>query len=1115
MNVEDLMAEMTWVRRLARSLVGPEAGDDVAQDAYLVASERGPGDGRPLRPWLHRVVTNLVRMRHRGSVRRDAREQQTQTNSVPTPDELLERVATHRALADAVLELREPYRSTIVLHYVEGLTSAEIARRLEIPSATVRQRLKHALDRLRESLAQRENGPKKGWLAALIPLANVNPPLATGALLMKKWIVVVIVLLLLLGGGALAWKRVLRPGSTQNIPTTAASSSTSKVAVFSTSVNGKSVELPTWMALANGQARHLAGHVTFEGKPVANATVRLGVSVSSPRVLMPEMTPGPAFLPAGVRQTDANGAFDFGLMPPVNLVISAEAEGRAPTSLGVRVGDPTMKTDKIEIVLGECRSRVTGVVRDATSPVAHAHILIAGLAGTESARDGVYAACMPDAEYPNLRVEADGYGSINVQVPNMLGVMHRDIVLVPEATISGSVVDLAGKPVAKAVVAARPALADGQEDASGRDTIADESGHFDLTGLAPSKYGVVAFSATGRSDAAVVVSVAGLASRDLSLVVKQAAVVRGHVMMNGQPVAGAWVGSEKNPYMPHSSHCAESQADGSFVLDGVPRGHVELDAYPYDIVSPTSIEVKDNVDITLEVKPRASVVGKITRLGMPAANARIHVDPINVTVLANADGTYEIRGLSTGSFVLMATNGRAFANHPLVVKDREQQTIDIELAGGGEIIGTVVDEAGRGVPSVMVTFDDANHGDSCNAFTDEKGAFDCPNLAGHLDYSPRVFPSTGAKDPFPLAGAAPSVHVDSGTDVVRGVQIAIKHQMVSIRGRVIDDTGALISDARVSVPGSTWGDPARTRADEGGGFIVENLVAGVHYDLRASTSDGRRGDVQDVAAGATGVDITLVRPGTVTGTLVGLPPSVMVVASQALTGNDDVYEAKVDGDHFAITGVPPGHYTVQAVSDRKQVDGTVVDVKGGATVDITLRNKARATITGHVTDLATGAPIAKMACRASLSLGGREGPLVGGMVGDRFTDATGAFSLDAPIGRVRVTCNYAGPEYSMAGVDTDVAASTTVNLTAVAIPAAAGDAKLLLAPMVIPPTVTKTAAPGVQEGDQILSVDGVDTSGMLGHEALALIVSKGPSATVTLVLLRAGTSVTARVPLSN
>jgi DNA-directed RNA polymerase specialized sigma24 family protein len=77
------------------------------------------------------------------------------SRGVPTPGELIERVELQRAVADEVLALGEPYRSTVLLHFVEGYSSAEISRRLGIPDGTVRRRLKTALEQLREALNKR------------------------------------------------------------------------------------------------------------------------------------------------------------------------------------------------------------------------------------------------------------------------------------------------------------------------------------------------------------------------------------------------------------------------------------------------------------------------------------------------------------------------------------------------------------------------------------------------------------------------------------------------------------------------------------------------------------------------------------------------------------------------------------------------------------------------------------------------------------------------------------------------------------------------------------------------------------------------------------------------
>ena len=92
--------------------------------------------------------------------------------SLPSSDELLARLESQRLLADAVAKLREPYRSSILLRYYEGLTAVEIAERQGVPDGTVRVRLKRAHELLRESLDRSHDGDRGAWVAALIPLAD-------------------------------------------------------------------------------------------------------------------------------------------------------------------------------------------------------------------------------------------------------------------------------------------------------------------------------------------------------------------------------------------------------------------------------------------------------------------------------------------------------------------------------------------------------------------------------------------------------------------------------------------------------------------------------------------------------------------------------------------------------------------------------------------------------------------------------------------------------------------------------------------------------------------------------------------------------------------------------
>ena len=179
--LEELLAHGAWARRLAHSLVGEAAAaDDLVQEAWRAALERPPALDRPVRPWLGRVLTNLARHRARGAGRQAARERAVaRDESLPGPDELVERLDSQRALIEELAALSEPLRSTVLLRYFEDLEPSEIARRQNLPAGTVRWRLKRGLDLLRERL-DRRFGDRRQWALLLVPLAR--PPVPFGPL---------------------------------------------------------------------------------------------------------------------------------------------------------------------------------------------------------------------------------------------------------------------------------------------------------------------------------------------------------------------------------------------------------------------------------------------------------------------------------------------------------------------------------------------------------------------------------------------------------------------------------------------------------------------------------------------------------------------------------------------------------------------------------------------------------------------------------------------------------------------------------------------------------------------------------------------------------------------
>jgi RNA polymerase sigma-70 factor (ECF subfamily) len=170
---EDVMAQADWVRRFALGLCRDvDTASDAAWEGLTRAWQHPPDRRGPLRPWLATVVRNLVRSDARADARREARHRalgDVSPTVAESPEDQLARWELFKDLVALVEALDEPFRQTVMGRYFDGLSAADIARRDDIPEATVRGRLKTGLDRLRRQLDDRHEG-RNHWVALLIPL---------------------------------------------------------------------------------------------------------------------------------------------------------------------------------------------------------------------------------------------------------------------------------------------------------------------------------------------------------------------------------------------------------------------------------------------------------------------------------------------------------------------------------------------------------------------------------------------------------------------------------------------------------------------------------------------------------------------------------------------------------------------------------------------------------------------------------------------------------------------------------------------------------------------------------------------------------------------------------
>lgn len=177
----DLLAADGFARSVARSLLfDASRADDAAQDAWLTTL-RAAAPPRSLRGFMAHVAARAASTLARGEGRRSRREAAAaRPERVVSTAELWQRETLRRRVVDAVLALDEPYRSAVVLRHFEDLSPAEAARRLGVPTETLRTRLKRALAKLRAEL-DAEFGSREGWATALLPIAGLKDAAAAAA----------------------------------------------------------------------------------------------------------------------------------------------------------------------------------------------------------------------------------------------------------------------------------------------------------------------------------------------------------------------------------------------------------------------------------------------------------------------------------------------------------------------------------------------------------------------------------------------------------------------------------------------------------------------------------------------------------------------------------------------------------------------------------------------------------------------------------------------------------------------------------------------------------------------------------------------------------------------
>jgi RNA polymerase sigma factor (sigma-70 family) len=725
-TLEQLVADSSWLHRLAVALVKDEAtADDLVQDTYTIAATQAPTDGRPLRPWLARVLSNRIRTASRSARRRREREQAfgELAASAARPDEIVDRVELQRTLAGLVLDLAAPQRDVVLLHYFEGLTSKDIGLRLGLSPGTVRWRLKQAIDELRERLEQRS--PNRAWLPPFAAFAATTRT-AKVALLPKLLFAAFVVLAILgfLLHAQLGNTERAAPGrAVQHAP----SRSPGLPVLADTSSSGRASAALGFDPVFGAEQRRLRGMVIDgTGQGVEAADVELDCGYDD-----------------GVKQkqrSGVGGAFAFETDPRCRyILIATKGDARGEQSWlgfgGIDARNTRLELEQLQMTVGgpdflfstaesfqrlrtvvQLRRLSVAVIRavdaETGAPIANARISSGWFTDDHvSAVTGPDGIARVNVQLPsNITVEADHYADARevLHIPKYAqrdtGLDNRtsillgggpqtdvpaqvslDIRLSRGIAVSGTVVGSDGNAVAGAsVVLSGPAGAAKIVDVTAK---TDASGTFATKVPAAGRYALSAERRDRTNDGAVAIQIPVEGRTNLIARVVPRGEIRGTVVdLRYKPVAGARVSLAEGTIRP-----VVTDANGRFVIENV-VGVLDLIANrgsEASAIHHAQLKSGERADVVLRIGPSGISGIAVDHNGAPVAGAEVW---LNQCCKANPGivGGNRFTTDAGGRFSFDAPRGDFVLSVRRYEDDDYEDEDDLKVTGGSHDVRLVV-----------------------------------------------------------------------------------------------------------------------------------------------------------------------------------------------------------------------------------------------------------------------------------------------------------------------------------------------------------------------------------------------------------------------------------------
>ena len=903
---DDLLRDAASIRRLSRALIKDRTlADDVAQEAFLsvARAQSGRTSSTPIESrsaWLRTIVLNVARSMGRSKVRRAHRESAVaRPEVIPSTASILEREEARRTLVEGVLALEEPYRSTLILRYLEELSLGEVAQRLGVSKETVRTRSRRGLEQLRVSLDGAFGGPDgTGRALALLAIPGaLLPPLTP-----------------VLPAGDLPCPKGAASG-------TLPSSAPVAGLIGSLTMKTKITILATLAGLFLVALPHLSDGL--------NASP-LGETLSTDPGLATELASVPDAEVTSVEGLPSAARSSVAPAPPLNGPADGPASETGSLRIAAKWSDGSPATG-VGILF--TRRPLPHAERHPMSPVVEEEWIVTDTAGHAQLADRWPGKFTVEADRGNrltAEVEADQEATV-------------DFVLEGGTDVTGTVVDPLGQPVVDAEVSVVNWHLDWRS--SRPVTRTGPGGHFTVRTVGQKRSLAASADGYGPSALFALSSVtdpgqpAAPSAHVVLTLTADGATARGVVLdPSGAPVSGAVVtavtetmaGLHSSGFGSPSRWLTRSDRtgnDGRFELAGLPVGE-----YPIAVSHPLwplwhgQIALAAGQDKQLEVRfSEPAWVFGVVRLpdGTPArtgdvvvlADATPNDFPLmgpwdqaapfrRPRVVCQADGSFEIGPLTPGEVHLHASQGTTAMTRDdesstdyqgtlqasLQVAPGERLEWNPQLSLGASLRGRVVFSDGTPIEDAFVTAFRSDD-DQFSASTDEHGAFLIPGLA--------AVPYTLSFEP---SGDAP---VNTGVAVLYGVMPSGDEHVLTadyvpaapvapclVKVRVLDTrdeathAGSAAPEPRLY--NADMGSLHSMHADEHG--IYEGIVSPGHYRL-VLVKENRTLQVSVELEALTGEELDL-------GTIHAQDLGTVALTIQRPAGCDGEVRVQIKGDGF-------------------------------------------------------------------------------------------------------------------------------------------------------------------------------------------------------------------------